>query len=77
MTGVVHIIRADIISENTLEGLASARARGRNGGRPRKLSDEHVAHARRMLDEGKQVTEVAKFFGVSRPTLYRALGESA
>jgi hypothetical protein len=26
-----------------------------------------------MLDDGKSVTEVAAFFRVSRPTLYRAL----
>lgn len=66
---------ADVISENTLEGLAAARARGRKGGRPAALSAEHVAHARRMLDEGHKVTEVAEFFGVSRPTIYRALSD--
>jgi hypothetical protein len=26
-----------------------------------------------MLDDGKTVTEVAAFFRISRPTLYRAL----
>jgi DNA invertase Pin-like site-specific DNA recombinase len=64
---------ADVISENTLEGLATARARGRKGGRPSKLTAEHIREARRMLDDGKTVTEVAAFFRISRPTLYRAL----
>jgi DNA invertase Pin-like site-specific DNA recombinase len=64
---------ADVISENTLEGLAAARARGRQGGRPSKLTADHIREARRMLDDGKTVTEVAAFFRVSRPTLYRAL----
>lgn len=66
---------ADVISENTREGLTAARARGRSGGRPSKLTTEHVREARRMLDDGKSVTEVAAFFRVSRPTLYRALGD--
>ena len=65
---------ADVIAENTREGLAAARARGRNGGRPAKLTAEHIRQARRMLDDdGKTVTEVAAFLRVSRPTLYRAL----
>ena len=64
---------ADVIAENTREGLAAARARGRKGGRPKALSPGQVQVARRMLDEGKPVTEVAALFNVSRPTLYRAL----
>jgi hypothetical protein len=68
---------ADVISENMLEGLAAARARGRKGGRPTKLSTQHVAAARRMLDEGEQVTAGAAFFKVSRPTLYRGAGVRA
>src|SRR3712207_383746 len=35
--GAVDEFQADIIAENTKEGLAAARARGRHGGRPRKL----------------------------------------
>lgn len=66
---------ADLIAEGTREGLAAARARGRKGGRPSALTAEHVSHARRMLDEGKSVTEVAEFFSVSRPTIYRALAD--
>jgi DNA invertase Pin-like site-specific DNA recombinase len=76
MLAAVDELLADVIAENTREGLAAARARGRSGGRPSKLTAEHVREARRMLDDGKSVTEVAAFFRVSRPTLYQAL-ESA
>ena len=64
----------ELIRERTKNGLASARARGRMGGRPKKLTDKQVAQARQLLLDPKQtVTEVAKTFHVSKPTLYRAL----
>jgi DNA invertase Pin-like site-specific DNA recombinase len=75
MLAAIDEFQADLISENTEEGLAVARARGRKGGRRPKLSVEHVAHARTMVDEGKPITEVAAFFRVTRPTIYRALSE--
>ncbi len=42
---------ADLISEGTLEGLESARARGRSGGRPPALTELRVLKAREMYDE--------------------------
>jgi DNA invertase Pin-like site-specific DNA recombinase len=71
---------ADLISEGTLEGLESARARGRTGGRPAGLTPKQVAVARQMYDEvgedGKRahtVAEIAEVFAVSRKTIYRHL----
>lgn len=70
----------DLIQENTLEGLAAARARGRTGGRPAALTELQVAQARRMYDDlgtdGKRkytVQQIADTFGVSRATIYRHL----
>lgn len=43
-------------------------------GRPRRLSAEKIAEARRMIDaERRSVAEVARQLGVSRATLYRSL----
>jgi DNA invertase Pin-like site-specific DNA recombinase len=43
-------------------------------GRPRRLTPEDLAGARRLIEsEGRPVAEVARQFGVSRATLYRAL----
>lgn len=74
--GALAEFERELIRERTLAGLAAARARGRNGGRPRKLDAREIATARRMLEDPNQsVTEVAEILGVARSTLYRALGE--
>ncbi|WP_072691716.1 recombinase family protein [Rhodococcus marinonascens] len=71
---------ADLISEGTLEGLESARARGRVGGRPPALTELQVFKAREMYDErddrGKRkytVAQISEIFGVSRKSIYRHL----
>jgi hypothetical protein len=74
---------ADLISEGTKEGLASARARGRVGGRKPKLSAQQAEVARSMYAEtgsdGKRrytVDEIAGTFAVSRKTIYRHLDKN-
>lgn len=63
-----------LIQERTKAGLAAARARGRNGGRPSKLSDKDIQKANAMLsDPAMTKTEVAKHFKVTRATLNKAL----
>lgn len=71
---------ADLISEGTLEGLESARARGRTGGRPPALTELQARKAREMYDDrderGKRkytLTQIAETFNVSRKTIYRHL----
>ncbi|GAA5094752.1 TetR family transcriptional regulator [Nocardia iowensis] len=49
------------------------RARGRNGGRPVKLTGEQVEQARSLYADGADAEELAHRFGVSRATLYRHL----
>ena len=61
------------ISERTREGLASARKRGRIGGRPPALSDVQKNEVRRMRDqEHRTVSEIARLFKVSERTVRRA-----
>jgi DNA invertase Pin-like site-specific DNA recombinase len=72
--GALAEFERELIQERTRAGLAAARARGRKGGRPRKLDAKKIATARRMLGDPEQtVSEVAQILGVSRATLYRAL----
>lgn len=65
----------ELISERTKAGLASARARGRKGGAPFKMTPAKVRLA--MASMGKPETIVGKLcteIGVTRQTLYRHVG---
>src|SRR5690606_6181807 len=75
--GALAEFERELIRERTHAGLAAARARGRKGGRPRKLTKRQVATARTPLkDRAHSVTAVAEMLGVSRSTLYRALEQA-
>lgn len=63
----------EIMRARTIDGLASARARGRVGGRKPSMSQAKIATAKQMYAEGKYVKDIAEVLGVSRPTIYRAL----
>jgi DNA invertase Pin-like site-specific DNA recombinase len=63
-----------LIVERTRAGLDAAAARGRRGGRPKALTDEKAAAARKLIASGSSVTEAARIVGVSRATLYAHLG---
>ncbi|KAA1052531.1 Resolvase, N-terminal domain [Azospirillum argentinense] len=66
----------NLISERTKAGMAAARAKGRRGGRPSKLTDRQLGMAERLLaDPAVTGQQVADQFGVHRGTLYRALAE--
>jgi len=55
-----------------MAGLKAARARGRQGGRPRKLSAKELKTIAALLRTPEvSVQEIAKRYGVSRSTLYR------
>lgn len=78
--GAVAEFEHALIVERTKDGLAAARARGRVGGRKRKLGPKQVTIARAMLDETDTdgfprytVAQIAAEFGVARSTIYRYL----
>jgi DNA invertase Pin-like site-specific DNA recombinase len=63
----------DAIVERTKSGLAAARARGRNGGRP-KTDTKIVAKALKLYDGGDHpVSAITDLTGVTKATLYREL----
>lgn len=64
----------DLIRERTAAGLASARARGRQGGRPSLMTKEKLDTARRLYAQQEMtVRKIGEVIGVSRTTVYRAL----
>jgi len=63
----------DLLRERTREGLARARAAGKRPGPRPKLSDEQVSAVRAAVAGGETVAAVARSFGVSRQTIYKAL----
>jgi DNA invertase Pin-like site-specific DNA recombinase len=70
--GAIAEFERDLIRERTHRGLAAARARGKVGGRKRKLSDEQVAALRVMAANPEvSVSTITKTFGISQGTYYR------
>ena len=62
---------AELIRERTNAGLAAARARGRLGGRPRKMTLETLKMAMTAMSDPKtNASEVAKRLGITTTTLY-------
>src|SRR6266702_3916930 len=51
--GALAEFERDLIRERTKAGLAAARARGRKGGRPKKLTPAQVAKAQQLYDSKK------------------------
>lgn len=61
----------NLIRDRTQAGLAAARARGRNGGRPKALAAAQQALAVDLYRQRRHtIAEICTAVGVSRPTLY-------
>ncbi len=80
--GAIAEFEASLLSERTLDGLEAARARGRTGGQKPTLGPRQAHLARLMYEEtgpdGRRrytVNQIAAEFGVTRPTIYRHLGD--
>ena len=70
--GTTEEVLVPILENENKAGLKAARARGRKGGRPKKLQAKELKTVRALLKTGKiSVQELARRFGVSRSTLYR------
>jgi len=62
----------ELISERTVAGLASARARGRTGGRPFKMTPAKLRLAEASMGKpDTKVSELCTELGITRQTLYR------
>lgn len=66
----------DIIRDRTQAGLAAARARGRQGGRPRLLTKDQEKMLKALhADKSNSIEEICNMFNIKRPTLYKYLKE--
>lgn len=75
--GALAEFERDVIRERTNAGLVAARARGRLGGRTKKLADAKQLELARTLSAGGQtdIAPICQTLGISRATLYRYLKE--
>ena len=64
----------ELMHERAAAARAAARARGRHTGRPPRLTPDQVRQVRSLREGGESVADLVRSFGVSRATIYRALG---
>jgi DNA invertase Pin-like site-specific DNA recombinase len=84
MAGVLASVAAyetEVRNERQLAGIARAKADGKTwGGRKAgtrvRLTEEKEAVIRQLYGEGKAVASIARLVGLTRKTVYRALGRS-
>ena len=73
MIGVLAELERSLITERTRAGVKSAQSRGVKFGRKLKLTAPQIAHARKFIEQGEPVPDVARLLSVDRATVYRAL----
>jgi DNA invertase Pin-like site-specific DNA recombinase len=73
MLSVLAELHREFAHATTNDGLATARARGRTGGRPPKLNDTQTEQLRQLHAAGTPIPSLARKFDVSRATVYRLL----
>ncbi len=67
----------ELIRERTLAGLQAARARGRKGGRPSKLSATDIRQLKAMhKDHSLSIREICQRMGIGKTAFYRYLGKA-
>ena len=74
--GALAEFERNLIRERTHAGLEAARARGRKGGRRKKLDDRKQALAVDLYRQKKHtIDEICRTVGISKPTLYAYVKE--
>jgi DNA invertase Pin-like site-specific DNA recombinase len=65
----------NVIRQRISDGLAAARARGRNGGRPRLMTPERLRHAQQLMaDQSRDIPSICRDLGdMPTSTLYHYL----
>src|SRR5664279_1965208 len=66
----------NIIRERTMAGVAAARARGRNGGRPGASTETIAAIQSLAADRSNSPAKICKALGISRATFYKYAGQA-
>ena len=71
--GSIAEFERDLIRKRCEEGIERAKAKGVTFGRKRKLDKEMVRVAAERYAKGETMAELAEVYGVSEPTIWRAL----
>lgn len=75
--GALAEFERTLIRERTRAGLDAARARGRQGGRPKRLDDQQRALVLRLYHERQHpIADLCRLMGISKSTLYTYLDEA-
>lgn len=69
-------LRVDTIRDNTMRGLAHARAQGRVGGRPTVMSPDRIEAAVQLRGQGRSIDQIAAILGVGSSSVSRALARA-
>ena len=77
LIGILALIaefEADIRKERQAEGIAKAKAKNVKFGRKLQLTSETVSEIKAMREDGKMIQEIMRTTGLSKASVYRALG---
>ena len=75
--GALAEFERTLVRERTRAGLAAARARGKQGGRPKRLDVDQRALALRLHQERQHpIADICRMMGISKSTLYSYLDEA-
>ena len=74
--GAIAQFERALIRERQREGIAAAKANGKQVGAKPKLTGDQVEEIRQRVAEGEFKTDLAQEYGISRQTLYASLGAS-
>lgn len=70
--GALAEFERELIRERTQAGLRAARARGKKGGRPNKLTSKQIEMAKTLMnDPNVTIESICRTLNISKPTLYR------
>lgn len=73
MIAALSEFERNLIKERTKEGIASAKARGRKGGRRPVVTEQKLKKAKQLINKGLTVREAASAINVGKSSLYLAL----
>ena len=76
MIGVLAELESSVIVGRTQAGMNEARRRCIKSGGKKRLTFAQIGKARKLIEAGERVEDVAALWNVSRTTLYRALPDS-
>src|SRR5699024_3026263 len=77
MMGAFAELEANLLSERTKRGLASARSRGRMGGRPKFPEDKRETVISLYESKKYTVNEIIRMTGVSKSTIYNMVNNKS